>query len=184
MHRLCKTRTRSELRSRAGLEIEVPNELIILDQATVWRYYRRGKVELLPILNEIQRTSIRKDSLKVREPGSAKAVWDLGKDEPVWIDARLLSSAGPRIPVSARVSLRPGSMSGETMVIRDADMLEDAVCEKFPELRKWGDAGKKKSRILDTKRYSIAMRPKVIAPSGKVENSVMIRHLGRRRKPL
>jgi hypothetical protein len=148
-------------------EFVMPAPIIILDRRYVHELYSRGRVELLPVLRRLAQETVDSRSLPK------------GCSQSLSSDPKQPEATESRVPVSARVSVEQGSSASETG-FTPPDLLADAVCEKFPELKWTSDSRAKQSKAFDVKRYSAAQRPKVIAPLGKVEKSVIVRHFGHR----
>lgn len=93
-------------------------------------------------------------------------------DEPVDELEEIMDEAKDwqRIPITARVVAYGGMWRGHS----ETDMLADAVLQKMPEMRSCALFKPKKTD--SNKLYRSVMRPKVVQPIGKVENSITVRH--------
>jgi hypothetical protein len=176
--------------------VELPPAFVMLDKGALLKRYRRGHAEVLPVLKELNRATVEKDALltplrspedpsrsvtRAKTPKIGKRVTRPPPLTPQPIRTfESPSENGSRVAVSARVNVSSvstqdyGYLSGPSL---GPDALADAVCERFPELRNGSpESVKRRAYSVDVKRYSCALRPKLVAPLGEVENSVVIFH--------
>jgi hypothetical protein len=136
---------------------------LVLDQAVLLERYRRGEVELLPILRQIEKATVRRSSLEPERDFVEEVMggWD-------------------RVPVIARVCV---VVPEQTVGPKTSDRLAEAILQKSPEFRSGieGAASRRRRGSVDAKRYRDALRPKLIAPIGRMDKSITIQNFGPRR---
>jgi hypothetical protein len=136
---------------------------LVLDQAVLLERYRRGEVQLLPILRQLEKSTVRRPSLGAEKDFVEEVMggWN-------------------RVPVSARVSV---AVQEQAVGPKKSDRLADAILQKNPEFGRGieGAASRRRPGSLDAKRYRDTWRPRVIAPIGKMEKSVTVRNFFPRR---
>jgi hypothetical protein len=137
---------------------------MVLDQATVFEQFKHGSVELLPILRQIKRSRVTLATAQIATPPP---------------------KAHPPSPVPSQLSAVVPVEAVDSQPI--GDRLADAVFEKSPQLRfglEIQSTVRARSGPVDMKRYTNALRPRVIAPIGRMEKSVTVRLLLQRHGPV
>jgi hypothetical protein len=160
IERLCPKRPRTVILPQ---KIPIrPSLILFLDQAVVMELYQRGHVDLLPLMRAM-------GMIGPNESGHIRSFQECLA--PAQMESRSSHKAS--------VTTSGDGAESTTKEAQNPDMLKDAICGRFPELRTISGqlVVKKRAGSIDIKRYRQALRPKVIAPDGRLEKSVFIRHL-------
>jgi hypothetical protein len=183
-------RSGSSVKHRGKL-FDTPGPILVLDQAAVLAEYQRGSVELLPLLRQMCSSTVKSASLRqlsvspaltrtlgrAPPPSPPETVNDSAVDAP---SVLIVSDSWNRVPITARVQVAHLPKSLTLPPMSTNDQLADAVFARIPGLLQNESAGAlQRSGPFDFRRCDPARRPKIIAPAGKIEKSVMVRSLGR-----
>jgi hypothetical protein len=182
-------RSGSSVKQRGKL-FETPSPILILDQAAVLAEYRRGSAELLPPLRQMCSSTVKSASLmqlsvspaltgtlgRARPPSPPETVKESVVDAP---SVLLVGESWNRVPITARVQVAHLPKSVTLPPMSTNDQLADVVFERIPGLQNESAGALQRSGPFDCRRCDPARRPKIIAPAGKIEKSVMVRSLGR-----
>jgi hypothetical protein len=163
-----------------------PDPTVLLDEIDLIQRYKDGAVELLPIIQQICNSTVKSGALRGLS-GSTRALTASGEleipgEEGAEDDAVAEVLAGEtwnRVPVTSRVQVSYNlTTEANFSAVLQADRLADAVFERLPGLKRGkGLTARPRTAAFGAKVYKTVYHPKLVAPIGRIDRSVMVKSL-------